>query len=38
MSGPVGTMHALVLHGLGDARFESIPLPEPGLGEVRGPH
>lgn len=35
MSAPLTTMHALVLHGVGDARFESIPLPEPGPGEVR---
>ncbi|MCA9426656.1 MAG: alcohol dehydrogenase catalytic domain-containing protein, partial [Candidatus Omnitrophica bacterium] len=30
-----GTMDALVLDGIGDARFEKIPIPEPGAGEVR---
>jgi L-iditol 2-dehydrogenase len=28
------TMNALVLHAVGDARFERIPRPEPGAGEV----
>lgn len=28
-------MHALVLHAIGDARFEQIARPEPGTGEVR---
>jgi L-iditol 2-dehydrogenase len=28
-------MEALVLHAVGDARFEEIPLPRPGAGQVR---
>jgi L-iditol 2-dehydrogenase len=29
------TMNALVLHAIGDARYEAIPLPEPNAGQVR---
>lgn len=29
------TMHALVLHAVGDARYEEVPRNEPGQGEVR---
>lgn len=29
------SMNALVLHAIGDARYESIPSPEPGSGSVR---
>ncbi|CCW35831.1 theronine dehydrogenase-like Zn-dependent dehydrogenase [Chthonomonas calidirosea] len=29
------TMHALVLHQVGDVRYEPIPCPEPGPGQVR---
>jgi L-iditol 2-dehydrogenase len=31
---PDATMNALVLHAVGDARFERIPRPDPGKGEV----
>jgi len=30
----VGMMRALVFHGAGDARLETLPVPEPGRGEV----
>jgi L-iditol 2-dehydrogenase len=31
---PESSMNALVLHAVGDARFEQVPRPEPGPGEV----
>ena len=34
-TGDLARMDALVLHGVGDARLESIPRPEPGPGQVR---
>ena len=31
---PTETMHAAVLHAVGDLRYEEVPMPVPGEGEV----